>query len=190
MEARHEPVRPVADVGGDRRWAGGGVPGVDALGVRPRWQGAAGGPCGRHRHRSRLSGPRPVPGADDARARVGEGRGCRLRVQHPERPEPPRLSEDGLARGGPVAGCGAVHRPDRACGVRCARGCRPIVGRPNSTSACRVLDWLASGGPAGRLAGAGRRARDPDERRRRVPRLAVRHAAARLSGGRRRRRAP
>ena len=128
------------------------LPGVHALGVRPRRQGAASRACGRHRHRSRLPGPRPVPGDDDARPRVGEGRRRRLRVQHPERPEPPRLPQDGLARGRPACRrrCGSPARPGR-CG-RCGRGCRPIVGRPNSTSACRCSTGSSTGGPAGRLA--------------------------------------
>jgi L-malate glycosyltransferase len=87
------------DGGQDRRPAG-----VHALGVRPWRRGAPRRARGRHGDTSRLPGQGSVHGDDDARPRRDQGRRRRLRVQHPQRQEPPRLPEDGLAGGRQAAG--------------------------------------------------------------------------------------
>src|SRR4029450_1907183 len=45
------------------------------------------------------SGARDLPTADAAGPRRSRGTGSGVRLQHPQRPEPPRLPEDGLAPG-------------------------------------------------------------------------------------------
>ncbi len=95
------------------------------MGVRRSTAKCAGGPGGRHRHPSRLPGQGRLRRPHRARPRRRPRRGCGLRVQHAERPEPARLPQDGMAAGAPAAGPG----PAPVAGRDGPDGRRPDPGR-------------------------------------------------------------
>ncbi len=187
MEARGQPVRRVPGVGGDRRRRGGRVPHVPPVGVRPRRTTAARGPRRRHGDAPRSPGQGGIHRTDRARPRRPPRRRGRVRVQHPQRAQPPGLPEDGLAAGSPAPGArppgfGTVRRPDRPGADRRGEvvrrdgrrhaGGRGSRGRRRRRCPARVR--------------AGERAADPPFVV--LPRVALWLRAAPLPGRRRRRR--
>ena len=137
VEARGEPVRDLTGVGGDQRRRAGRVPTPSSAGAS-RVRAQSGRRCGPSTPpptpttRARASSARLTLHAVDELAR----RGRRLRVQHAERPEPPRLPQDGLAaRGaGPAVGPAGVGR--RAARDRARPGSGRALGRADRRRAC------------------------------------------------------
>ena len=126
------------------------VDGGEVVGFRTflRWEhrhrraGAAGGAGGRHRHPTEPPGPWDLPAADAAGPRRPAGAGRGVRLQHAQRPEPPRLPEDGLDAGRPPRrhACGSDRWPRwRAWPVP---GSRPTCGpSPHAAAARHPRCW-------------------------------------------------
>ena len=180
LEAPPQPIWTLAGVGRARRRPSRRVPGTAAMGVRAWDVHPSRGETGRHRDAPRIPGARHLHAAHTPRARRAPDRRRRARVQHAERPEPPRVPEDGM-------------EVDRSC-----PGDRPsdpaAEGPPYGEGARtrRALDHREPGRRAGRPR-ARRRAGDPGARRptrdehaapdplvARVPALALRGPPPRL----------
>ncbi len=172
VEARPQPLRALAHVGGHRRRRARRVPHLPpvavapALGRRPR-----GGPGRRHRDASRAPRPRHLPDADPRCGRGDARRGRRPGLQHPQRPEPARVPHHGLAgrrdrarRGrGPLPPGGGPDAARPGAGrevvarhhVRGARPTRSSPTPPPSPRCCRACPRPGAGGPTGHPSSCG-----------------------------------